>query len=70
VGAGGESETYGKLTGGANFQITSGLTLQVAGGTTFGKDGGDDSHARALRSASASEESKGPRRASAPAGPR
>jgi uncharacterized protein YhjY with autotransporter beta-barrel domain/phospholipase/lecithinase/hemolysin len=41
----GESETYGKLTGGANFQITDGLTLQVAGGTTVGKEGGQDNHA-------------------------
>ena len=40
-----DSETYGKLTGGANLQITSALTLQVAGGTTLGRDGGDDSHA-------------------------
>jgi uncharacterized protein YhjY with autotransporter beta-barrel domain/phospholipase/lecithinase/hemolysin len=41
----GDSETYGKLTGGANMQITQGLTLQVAAGTTLGQDGGDDSHA-------------------------
>ena len=41
----GESETYGKLTGGANLQITDGLTLQVAGGTTVGKEGGEDNHA-------------------------
>ncbi|HZG46166.1 MAG TPA: autotransporter domain-containing protein [Allosphingosinicella sp.] len=40
-----ESETYGKVTGGASFAITQGLTLQAAGGTTFGKQGGDDSHA-------------------------
>ena len=40
-----EAETYGRVTGGANFQISSALTLQVAGGTTIGKDHGDDSHA-------------------------
>jgi uncharacterized protein YhjY with autotransporter beta-barrel domain/phospholipase/lecithinase/hemolysin len=40
-----ESETYGKLTGGANLQITNALTLQVAGGTTIGKEGGEDNHA-------------------------
>lgn len=41
----GDSETYGRIAGGANFQITNGLALQVAAGTTLGRDRGDDSHA-------------------------
>jgi outer membrane autotransporter protein len=41
----GDAETYGRVSLGANFQITDGLTLQVAGATTFGQNRGDDSHA-------------------------
>jgi outer membrane autotransporter protein len=40
-----EAETYGRVTGGANFEITRAVTLQVAAGTTISKEGGDDSHA-------------------------
>jgi uncharacterized protein YhjY with autotransporter beta-barrel domain/phospholipase/lecithinase/hemolysin len=40
-----EAETYGRVSGGANLQITQALTLQVAAGTTIGKEHGDDSHA-------------------------
>jgi outer membrane lipase/esterase len=43
---GGDSDDpYGRLTGGANFSITSNLTLQVTAGTTIDREGGDDSSA-------------------------
>ncbi len=43
--AGGGDDTYGRLAAGANFNITSGLSLQVTGGTTIDRPGGDDSSA-------------------------
>jgi uncharacterized protein YhjY with autotransporter beta-barrel domain/phospholipase/lecithinase/hemolysin len=42
---GGSDETYGRLTGGANFELTRAVTLQVAAATTIGQDGGDNSSA-------------------------
>lgn len=44
VGGGGD-DTYGRVAAGANFQLTSGLALQVTGGTTIDRPGGDDSSA-------------------------
>lgn len=40
-----ESDPYARLIGGANFEVTRNVTLQVAGTTTIGHDGGDDSSA-------------------------
>lgn len=42
---GGDEDTYARLGGGANFQITRGVTVQAAGSTTIGQEGGDDSRA-------------------------
>lgn len=38
-------EAYGRLSLGANLQITEGITVQVAGSTTVGQDNGDRSGA-------------------------
>jgi len=40
-----EEDTYGRIFGGADFEITRAISLQVAGGTTIGQDGGDNSAA-------------------------
>jgi outer membrane lipase/esterase len=40
-----EDEAYGRIVGGANFEITRAVTLQVTGGTTIGQEGGDTSSA-------------------------
>ena len=42
---GGADDTYGRVAAGAKFQLTSGLALQVTGGTTIDRPGGDDSSA-------------------------
>lgn len=42
---GGRDDTYGRIVGGANFELTRGLTLQLTGGTTIDRQGGDDSSA-------------------------
>lgn len=44
VGGDGD-DPYGRIAAGANFQLTSGLALQVTGGTTIDRPGGDDSSA-------------------------
>jgi uncharacterized protein YhjY with autotransporter beta-barrel domain len=41
----GDDETYGRVSLGANLQITNGLSVQVAGSTTIGQDNGDRSGA-------------------------
>ncbi|MFN3727106.1 MAG: autotransporter domain-containing protein [Allosphingosinicella sp.] len=41
----GNDETYGRVSLGANLQITNGISLQVAGSTTIGQDNGDRSGA-------------------------
>ena len=41
----GNDETYGRLSLGANLQITNAVTIQVAGSTTIGQDNGDRSGA-------------------------
>ncbi|HEY0327444.1 MAG TPA: autotransporter domain-containing protein [Allosphingosinicella sp.] len=41
----GDDEPYGRLSLGANLQITNGLTVQVAGSTTIGQEHGDRSGA-------------------------
>ncbi len=38
-------DTYGRIAAGANFRITGNLALQVTGGTTIDRQGGDDSSA-------------------------
>ena len=47
VVGGEEEEVHGRVVLGANFRITSGVTLQVAGSTTIGQDGGERSGASA-----------------------
>lgn len=41
----GDDETYGRVSLGANLQITNGLSVQVAGSTTIGQNNGDRSGA-------------------------
>ncbi len=42
---GGEEDTYGRIFGGFDFEITRAISLQVSGGTTLGQDSGDNSAA-------------------------
>jgi outer membrane lipase/esterase len=42
---GGDEDSYARLGGGANLQITHGITVQASGSTTIGQEGGDDSRA-------------------------